>query len=108
MMKNSPPVPIGGYTLSQALGVINDNESARSDFGVETWFVLAEAYLVIGDLNKAKDAFCQALIYQARFTKEHQAWAKELWGKVVSSGDFPFQQGLTSEKKSFQIKSADR
>ena len=106
MMKNSPPVPIPEYTLSKALQVVDDNPIARSDFDVDTWFVLTEAYLNMGEMSKAKVAFNQALIYQARFTKEHQQWAQSLWDSVITSGEFPFQQRLgekeISHNKSMQ------
>ena len=97
MMENAPPVPIPEYTLSKALQVVSDNPEARADFDIDTWFVLTEAYLQAGEREKAKDAFNQALIYQARFTQEHKNWAKKLWSSVIDANDFPFQQLLGSQ-----------
>ena len=97
MMENAPPVPISGYTLSKALQVVTDNPKARADFDVDTWFVLTEAYLQTEELKRAKDAFNQALIYQARFSQDHRVWAKKLWDSVIGSNEFPFQQFLGSQ-----------
>lgn len=92
MMEKSPPVPIPGFDLAAALKVVESNQDARSDFDTDTWFVLTEAHIANRQLGKAKTAFNQALVHQGRFTKAQHKWADTLWKKVVSTGDYPFQQ----------------
>ena len=87
MMKNTPPLPLG-CALSEVLRVVDDNWKARRDFDVDTWFILTEAYLTMGKLNKAEETFNQALIYQARFTQEQKRWAESLRDAVPTSGEF--------------------
>jgi len=94
LMMDSPP-DSAGYTISKGLQIVDKYPEAIPDFDIETWFILTEAYLASGNPKKAKESFYQALIYQARFTKEHKVWAKELWAKVGGQESFPFQQLLS-------------
>ena len=61
-----PALANNGYSIADGLALIDRYREARADFDVDTWFILAEAYLAVNDLERARDSFYQALIYQAR------------------------------------------
>lgn len=95
LMMDDPP-DSADYTIAKGLQLVDQYSAESLDFDIDTWFVLANAYLESGNQEKAKQSFYQALIYQARFTKEHKLWAAELWEKVGDSDFFPFMQLLNS------------
>lgn len=97
MMKNAPQVPIPGYTLSEALRVVEVNKTAQQDFDLEVWFVLTEAYLTMGELNKARKTLDQALIYQARFTQEQEKWVESLKKGIIQNKSTQPTTGAASD-----------
>lgn len=95
LMSDNPP-DSDEFSVSKGLQIIDKYPEATPDFDIDTWFILSEAYLVTGNKKRAEETFYQALIYQARFTREHKTWASELWEKVGNSEIFPFRQLLLS------------
>ncbi|MCK4796879.1 MAG: hypothetical protein KAT05_05820 [Spirochaetes bacterium] len=49
---------------------------------VETWFVLAEAYIKIGNKSRASFYMNRALVEEHKFTKSQNLWMKEIKKKI--------------------------
>jgi tetratricopeptide (TPR) repeat protein len=99
LLPDPPPAVLKEHKMASALQFVEARWSSIEDFDVETWFVLTEAYLKEKKAKEAKNSFNEALVFQARFSKEQHAWAKRLWPRVVAKGDYPFQEPMVKQAK---------
>jgi hypothetical protein len=74
-----------GLTLSQAVASIEGDEKFFRTVERESWLVLADAHVKLGDRSRAKGSLRRAMVHQARFTGAQRQWADRLQRQLGSN-----------------------